>query len=232
MYKYFISVHFRESRCSDSSPLYLHTPNTPAHLPSLDTTRTHARAHTRGDFLFLSESLYSTHSQSSFLSSVVYQRHLETAAAGIFAGLWERLVPAGASEYTSQLANMGCGASVQKPNQQSSGHGHGAQRDPLSRSMTRALSTAKISAQAISEALERTADTMGGASHAAATMAASFGIKADVDKERIRLNEAATADIPNQLEKYKALVRCVRLFDLMGDSEVEAVAPRTDGAPL
>ena len=66
---------------------------------------------------------------------------------------------------------------------------------------------------------------MGGAvSHAAATMAASFGIKADVDKERIRLNEAATADIPNQLEKYKALVRCVRLFDLMGDSEVEAVA--------
>ena len=39
-----------------------------------------------------------------------------------------------------------------------------------------------------------------------------------------QLDDEATAAIPDNLEKYKELVRCVRLFDLMGDAEVEATA--------
>ena len=61
------------------------------------------------------------------------------------------------------------------------------------------------------------------------TQAVADGVRVVTDalgmtESREDLDAEATAKIPEDLEKYMGLVRCVRLFDLMGEAEVEATA--------
>ena len=126
---------------------------------------------------------------------------------------------------------MGCGASKREPQYFTPTKEMGAANFRMNASNIRksAASNRSMTRQLSSAALGAALSIKNAAANAAAAAAsvipgADAVAPAPIDPEILAKDEAATAEIPSQLEKYIEMVRCVTLFSDMGEAEVEAAA--------